>query len=56
MYALINAKLASMEELKSCYTLDEALKLHAIWRMAQDVEAGHANEHKEKARNRGRRR
>ena len=29
-----------MWELKNCYTLDEALKLYALYRMEQDVEAG----------------
>lgn len=37
---LIKARLASMWELKNCYTLDEALKLYALYRMEQDVEAG----------------
>ena len=40
MYILIKARLASMWELKNCYTLDEALKLYALYRMEQDVEAG----------------
>ncbi len=40
MYVLIKARVASMWELKNCYTLDEALKLHALYRMEQDVEAG----------------
>lgn len=44
MYILIKARLATMSELKSCYTLDEALKLYALYRMEQDVEAGRANE------------
>ena len=48
MYALVGMKLASMEELKTCYTLDEALKLHALWRMTQDIEAAKADELKEK--------
>mgnify|MGYP000049086130 CR=1 FL=1 len=39
MYILIKARLASMWELKNCYTLDEALKLYALYRMEQDVEA-----------------
>ena len=29
-----------MWELKNCYTLDEALKLYALYRMEKDVEAG----------------
>ena len=48
MYTLIGMKLASMEELKTCYTLDEALKLYALWQMTQDVEAARADEMKEK--------
>lgn len=40
MYALINAHLASMEELKSWYTLDEALKLYAIYQMNADIQRG----------------
>lgn len=44
MYLLIKAKLASMWELKNCYTLTEALKLYALYRMEQDVEAGRIKE------------
>ena len=44
MYVLIKARLATMQELKTCYTLDEALKLYALFRMEQDVEAGRAKE------------
>lgn len=44
MYILIKARLATMQELKSCYTLDEALKLYALYRMDQDIEAGRAKE------------
>lgn len=40
MYTLIKARLASMEELKTSYTLDEALKLYALYRMDLDVETG----------------
>lgn len=40
MYILIKARLATMWELKHCYTLDEALKLYALYRMEQDVESG----------------
>jgi len=40
MYTLIKARLASMEELKSSYTLDEALKLYALYQMDRDVESG----------------
>ena len=44
MYLLIKARLASMWELKNVYTLDEALKLYALFRMEQDVEAGRADD------------
>lgn len=40
MYTLIKARLASMEELKTSYTLDEALKLYALYQMDKDVENG----------------
>lgn len=40
MYVLIKARLASMQELKEVYTLDEALKLFALHQMDNDVEAG----------------
>lgn len=38
MYILIKAKLASMEELKVCYTLSEALKLYALYSRDLDIE------------------
>ena len=38
MYILIKARLASMEELKTCYTLGEALKLYALYSMDLEVE------------------
>lgn len=44
MYMLIKARLCTMYELKNVYTLDEALKLYALWRMEQDVEAAQARE------------
>ena len=44
MYVLIKARLATMWELKNCYTLDEALKLYALFEMEKDVEAGRARE------------
>lgn len=44
MYLLIKARMASMWELKNCYTLDEALKLYALFRMEQDVESGRAED------------
>lgn len=40
MYSLIMARLASKQELEEYYTLDEALKLHALYRMSVDIENG----------------
>ena len=54
MYILIGMKLASKSELEDYYDLDEALKLFALWRMTQDIEAAHADELKSKI-NKGRR-
>lgn len=44
MYVLIKARLASKAELESVYTLDEALKLNALYRMDQDIERAKAEE------------
>ena len=44
MYALIKARLASKYELETVYTLDEALKLYAFYRMDQDIEKARAEE------------
>lgn len=44
LYILIKARLASMQELKEVYTLDEALKLYALYQMDNDVEAGRLDE------------
>lgn len=44
MYVLIKSRMASMEELKTCYTLDEALKLYALYEMGMDIEKGRAEE------------
>ena len=33
-----------MWELKNCYTLDEALKLYALYKMDRDIEAAQAEE------------
>ena len=33
-----------MWELKNCYTLDEALKLYALYTMDRDIEAAQAEE------------
>ena len=43
-----------MFELKTCYTLDEALKLHALVAMKQDIEAMEATEIRRKSRQNGR--
>jgi len=40
MYILIKARLASKLELETVYTLDEALKLYALYNMEQDIERG----------------
>ena len=52
---LIKARLASKSELETAYTLDEALKLYALYRMDCDIEAFHANELKNKTKGKGRR-
>ena len=44
MYILIKARLASMWELKNVYTLDEALKLYALYDMELDIEKGHSDD------------
>lgn len=44
MYILIKARLASKTELETIYTLDEALKLYALYSMEQDVERGRAED------------
>ena len=43
-YILIKARLASMFELQNVYTLDEALKLYALYEMELDIEKGRADE------------
>lgn len=44
MYSLIKARIASKSELETVYTLDEALKLYALYRMDQDIERGQAED------------
>lgn len=44
MYSLVSARVASMTELKNVYTLDEALKLYALYQMGKDIERGQAEE------------
>ncbi len=48
MYVLIKARLASKMELETVYTLDEALKLYALYCMDMDIERGQAEELKNK--------
>ena len=48
MWMLIGAKLVTRFELEEYYTLDDALKLFALFRMQQDIEAYHADELKRK--------
>ena len=43
-YLLIKAHLASMYELQEVYTLDQALKLYALYEMEVDIENGRAAE------------
>ena len=47
LYSLIRARLASKQELEEWYTLDEALKLYALYRMDVDTEAGRVDEIKQ---------
>ena len=49
MYSLIKARIASKLELETVYTLDEALKLYALYRMDQDIERFHSDELKAQA-------
>lgn len=49
MYVLIKARLASKLELETVYTLDEALKLYALYSMDMDIERGQAEELKNRA-------
>lgn len=44
MYILIKARLASKQELETVYTLDEALKLYALYSMELDIERGRADD------------
>ena len=48
MYLLIKAQLASKTELETVYTLDEALKLYALYEMDQDIERCKADEIRER--------
>lgn len=44
MYILIKEKMASKSELETVYTLDEALKLYALYKMDQDIQRLQAEE------------
>lgn len=44
MYVLIKARIATMSELKEIYTLDEALKLYALYEMENDIEYARTKE------------
>ena len=46
MWILVGMKLATKTELETVYTLDDALKLYALWQMQQDIEAAKADEMK----------
>lgn len=48
MYILIKARLASKFELEEYYTLDEALKLYALYRMDNDIQNGKMDDAKER--------
>ena len=48
MYMLIKSQLASMLELKTVYTLDEALKLFALYQRDKDIEISQHEESKRK--------
>lgn len=50
MYILIKARLASMYELSEVYTLDEALKLYALYEMELDIEKGRSDEMERRAK------
>lgn len=47
MYTLIKGGMASKFELEEYYTLDEALKLYALYCMDNDIQRAHADEIKD---------
>ena len=49
MYQLVSAKQVSMTELKEIITLDEFLKLYALYRMGKDIEAAQIEEARQEA-------
>lgn len=50
MYILIKAQLASKFELEEYYTLDEALKLFALYQMDLDIQRGREEDLRERGR------
>ena len=52
MYSLIKARLASKQELEEYYTLDEALKLYALYKMDVDIERLQSEEMREGVKDR----
>ena len=44
MYILIKARISTKLELETVYTLNEALKLYALYTMDLDIERGQAEE------------
>lgn len=53
MFTLVNEGKASLWELKEVYTLDEALKLYALFRATSDIAAAKAEEARKDAERRG---
>ena len=51
MYILIRQGMASKFELDNCYTLEQALKLYALWKMGQDIESAQVAEMQAKNNN-----
>lgn len=45
---MIKARVASKSELESDYTMDEALKLYALYRMDMDIQNAEAEEMRHK--------
>jgi len=55
LWTLVGVKLASKWELEEVYTLDDALKLYALWRMTQDIQAIEADKLKKDVASKARR-
>lgn len=49
MYQMIHSRIVSMYELDYCYSLDDALKLFALYQMEIDIQKCKATEIEEKA-------